>query len=87
MVIYNLDGLTTTVPQNLINKWKNTNEKVVLVSSNNTTYLAGLLRQLELPNVIMIGDNMVRVGIEQPPEFFKQCKSYEEALELVKHMV
>lgn len=87
MIIYSLESFNEVVPQELVDEWKRTNEKVVLVSRNNTAYLAGLLRQLELPDAIMIGDNMVRIGIEQPPKFFQQCETYEEALGVVKHLL
>ena len=87
MRIYNVDELPEEIPCCLVEEWKRTKERIVFVSSNNTAYLAGLLRQLGLPDAIMIGDNMVRIGIEQPPKFFQQCETYEEALDVVKHLL
>ena len=56
------------------------------MSYNNIEHMAGFLKQLGLPNAIMIGANMVRIGIEQPPEFFKQCTSLDEALYVAKNL-
>ncbi len=87
MLIYNLDEQPKVIPHNVIKEWKESREKIVVVSRHNTEYLAGFLRQIRLPDAIMIGDNMVRVGIEQPPEYFVQCKSFDEALQVVHSLL
>ncbi len=86
MIIYNLDNTKGSIPQERVEEWQKKNDKIVFISRHNTEYIAGLLRQLGLPNAIMIGANMVRIGIEQPPEFFKQCSDLEEALYVVKNL-
>lgn len=86
MITYNLDNMKDPIPRDQVEEWRKGKERLVFISHNNTEYIAGFLRQLGLQNAIMIGANMVRIGIEQPPEFFKQCTSLDEALYVAKNL-
>jgi len=87
MRVYNIDDYSGILPQRVIEEWEKSEERVIVVSQHNTEYLAGLLRQIGLPDAIMIGDNMVRIGIEQPPDYFVQCKNLDDVLQVVRSLL